>query len=63
MGSHPITVARDGDSEYRVIDGRTFFAVCRKLGVDPAFVEFAGTEAEAVDFIWRENGARRHLTK
>jgi hypothetical protein len=53
----PITRHRDG----RTLDGRRRCLACRKLGIDPAFTIFEGSDAEALAFVISKNLRRRHL--
>ena len=48
--------------EGAVLDGRHRLKACAEAGVEPGFVDFAGTAAEAIRFVWSENFGRRHLT-
>lgn len=47
----------------QILDGRHRFTACAAAGVKPRFTEFNGTEAEAVQFVYSANLARRQLTK
>jgi len=44
-----------------ILDGRHRYEAALKVCVDPIFVEFQGTRAEAIDYVTSENVARRHL--
>jgi hypothetical protein len=45
-----------------ILDGRHRYEAALKANVDPIFVEFQGTRAEAIDYVTSENVARRHLS-
>lgn len=47
----------------KVLDGRNRWQGCLELGVEPAFEEFDGTDAQALRFVVAKNAERRHLTK
>jgi ParB-like chromosome segregation protein Spo0J len=47
----------------QVLDGRNRLRACLELGIDPAFAEFEGSEAEAVAFVDSQNLHRRHLSR
>ena len=51
---HPI-VMHDG----MILDGRNRFVACRKAGIEPRFVEFAG--GDPFKYVWDANAERRHL--
>ena len=44
-----------------ILDGRHRYEAALKANIDPIFVEFQGTRAEAIDYVTSENVARRHL--
>lgn len=46
-----------------ILDGRNRAAACGRAGVQAAFVEFDGTDDEALAFVQSINGARRHQSK
>ena len=46
----------------KVLDGINRLAACKAAKVKPRFVEFTGTEAEALAFTVSQNLTRRHLT-
>ena len=46
--------------EGMILDGGNRYRACLDAGVDPRFVEFAGSSL--VSFVWSVNGERRHLT-
>lgn len=48
--------------EGKVLDGRNRLAACEAASVRPRFTEFKGNEEEAREFVWDQNGERRHLT-
>lgn len=54
---HPIALF-----EGKILDGRNRYAACLKAGVKPMMVQWKGTVAEAIAFVWSENFQRRHLT-
>ena len=45
----------------KILDGRNRAAACRQAGVTLKTKEFAGTEEQAIAFVWSENRRRRHL--
>lgn len=47
----------------RVLDGRSRYQACLTAGIKPHFVEFHGTEEEALCRVISANLHRRHLTK
>src|SRR2546425_4169008 len=47
----------------KILDGWTRYRACREVGVEPRFVEFTGTRAEAIDLVLDRNVMRRHLTQ
>src|SRR5690606_32070071 len=51
------------DGETLILDGRNRLAACVTAGVDPAFVDFEGSEAEALDEVLCRNLQRRDLTE
>lgn len=55
---NPIVIYGD-----RILDGRNRAAACGRAGVTPAFVEFEGTDDEALAYVESANGARRHQSK
>jgi N6-adenosine-specific RNA methylase IME4 len=57
--AHPI-VLLDG----KVLDGRNRLLAALEVGVEPVFRDATADEAaEPMAFVWRENAARRHLSK
>lgn len=46
-----------------VLDGRNRLAACTIAGVEPTFVDFEGTDDDALAFVQSENNARRHQSK
>lgn len=53
----PVVLRPDGS----VLDGRNRLRACEIAGVQPRFVEFNGTDREALDFVVDTNSHRRHL--
>ena len=47
----------------KILDGRNRLQACRSAKQTPKFLEFEGTDDEAIDFVIRENVCRRDLTK
>ena len=47
--------------EGKILDGRHRYEAALKVGVEPTYVNFNGTEQEAVDYVTSENVNRRHL--
>jgi len=47
--------------EDKVLDGWNRQQICEELSVTPAYLEFKGSDLDAMDFIWRSN-KRRNLT-
>jgi hypothetical protein len=47
----------------KILDGRNRTAACGRAGVKATFVEFEGTDDEALAFVQSINGARRHQSK
>jgi ParB-like chromosome segregation protein Spo0J len=45
----------------KVLDGRNRLKACRQAGVEPRFINFTGTEEEALAFALSSNLHRRHL--
>jgi ParB-like chromosome segregation protein Spo0J len=48
--------------EGAILDGRNRYQACLMAGVDPAFVEFDDSGADALNFVMSLNMHRRHLT-
>lgn len=46
-----------------ILDGRNRASACGRVGVKATFVEFEGTDDEALAFVQSINGARRHQSK
>lgn len=46
-----------------VLDGRNRLQACVRAGVEPRFVEFIGTDRDALEFVIDTNSHRRHLTE
>ncbi|NKB77632.1 MAG: hypothetical protein GKR96_11470 [Gammaproteobacteria bacterium] len=46
----------------KILDGRNRYQACLLVGVVPNYVDFDGTDQEALDFSFRQNAERRHLT-
>jgi hypothetical protein len=46
----------------KILDGRNRFRAAERTHVKPAFIDFAGTEDEARQFVITANEDRRHLT-
>ena len=46
-----------------ILDGRNRTAACGRAGVQATYVEFKGTDDEALAFVQSVNGARRHQSK
>jgi DNA modification methylase len=46
----------------KVLDGRNRSAACAIAQVKPKTIEFNGTAADALAFVWSKNRTRRHLT-
>ena len=55
-GRYPILLYQD-----MVLDGWNRQKICEELCVSPEYLEFEGSDLEAMDFIWRSN-KRRNLT-
>ncbi|WP_076680416.1 DNA N-6-adenine-methyltransferase [Microbacterium sp. RU33B] len=55
----PIVTRQDGT----VLDGRNRLRACEIARVTPRFVEFAGTDREALEFVVDTNSHRRHLSE
>jgi hypothetical protein len=53
---YPVILYQD-----KVLDGWNRHQICEELSVTPAYLEFNGSDLEAMDFIWRSN-KRRNLT-
>ena len=49
--------------EGMILDGRSRAAACRRAGVAPRYVHFAGGREDALIFVVSHNIKRRHLTK
>lgn len=47
--------------EGKILDGRHRYEAALKVGVEPTYVNFNGTEQEAIDYVTSENVNRRHL--
>lgn len=55
----PIVLRADG----AVLDGRNRLRACEIAGVEPRFVEFSGSDEDALEFVVDTNSTRRHLSK
>ncbi|MEW1835949.1 DNA N-6-adenine-methyltransferase [Microbacterium sp. NPDC079995] len=55
----PIVLTADG----AVLDGRNRLRACEIAGVEPHFVEFAGADEDALEYVVDTNSARRHLSE
>jgi hypothetical protein len=53
---YPVILYQD-----KVLDGWNRQQICEELSVTPTYLEFKGSDLEAMDFIWRSN-KRRNLT-
>lgn len=58
---NPIVLFRDHERALRVLDGRRRQMACKRTGIVPAFVEFIGTDLEALAYVEAMNMHRRHL--
>src|SRR6266516_2490549 len=47
----------------KILDGWSRCRACREVGVEPRFVEFTGTRAEAIELVLDKNLMRRHLSE
>lgn len=47
--------------EGKILDGRHRYEAALKVGVEPSYLNFNGTEQEAIDYVTSENVNRRHL--
>lgn len=47
--------------EGKILDGRHRYEAAQKVGVEPQYVNFDGTEQEAITYVTSENVNRRHL--
>lgn len=54
--NHPIVLF-----EGKILDGRNRSIAAETAGVEPVFKNWEGTDEEAFEFAWQENGPRRHL--
>jgi hypothetical protein len=48
-------------SDGSILDGRNRYLACRTAGVPPRFVNFGGSDNEALEFVVDTNSRRRHL--
>lgn len=55
----PVVLREDGS----VLDGRNRLRACAIAGVKPRFVEYTGTDREALELVIDTNSHRRHLTE
>ena len=55
-------LTKDIDGTQHIVDGWHRYKASELAGVPPAFVEFVGSGDDALRFILRANGNRRHLT-
>jgi transposase len=44
-----------------ILDGNQRVRACREARIEPRYIEFTGTDAEALDIVWDLNFARRQL--
>jgi hypothetical protein len=58
---NPIVLYRNRDGELQVLDGRRRQMSAKRIELDPPFVEFIGTDLEALAFVEAKNQHRRHL--
>ena len=49
--------------EGKVIDGRHREEAAERLGIKPVYVDFEGSEEQALEYVFVKNVQRRHLTK
>lgn len=49
--------------EGAILDGWNRYHASKIAGVDPTFIEFKGSQDDAISFVIRNNSARRHMTK
>lgn len=55
----PVVIRADGT----VLDGRNRLRACKIAEVEPRFVEFSGTDREALELVVDTNSHRRHLSE
>jgi hypothetical protein len=59
--ANPIVLRRNRDGDLRVLDGRRRQMAAKRIGIDPPFVEFIGTDLEALAYVEAMNYHRRNL--
>jgi hypothetical protein len=57
----PIVLRCNREGVLEVLDGRTRQMACKREKIQPHFVEFIGTDLEALEFVTAANLHRRHL--
>jgi ParB-like chromosome segregation protein Spo0J len=51
--SMPITLYKES-----ILDGWNRYKVCKELGIEASFIEFEGSDSEAIEFVIRSNKSR-----